>query len=119
MKLPRIPKGKGYLGPEYFGCCGTGRRPAIFHSINGKWVVGPELSAREAIKRALHYGNKRSYECNGPVMVRRTKKAAIAAFTDLCETVENWNLQQRREYETTREKAKSGDMAAVLKMGDF
>jgi hypothetical protein len=119
MNLPRINKGKGYLGPEYFGCCGTGRRPAIFHSINGKWVVGTELSAREAIRKALHYGNKRLLDCNGPVTVLKTKKAAVAAFTKLCEVVEDWNLSQRREYETTREKAKSGDMAAVLKLGDF
>jgi hypothetical protein len=119
MNVPRIPAGKGYLGPEWFGCCNTGRRPAIFHSINGKWVVGPEISARETLEQHLHYGPKRRIQVSGAsVLVCKTRTSAIHGFTKLCAEVETWNEVQKATYQRDRVKAATGDLAAALRCNE-
>lgn len=105
---------KGLLGPEWFGCCNTGRRPALFHSINGKWVIGPELSCREVLERRLHYSTKRKHDC---VTVLKTRSVAIKVFKGLCKEVETWNEEQKANYQRERIKAREGDLAAVLNLG--
>ncbi len=120
MNIPRIPKGKGFLGPEWFGCCGTGRRPAMFHSVNGKWVIGPELACREVLEQHLHYGKTRRLVVSGTeVYVLKTRNSARYVFDRLCNEVETWNEVQKATYERERAKARKGDLAAALNMGDF
>ena len=53
MKVPRLEKGKGYKGPEFYGCYNTGMAPAIFHSRQGCYIVGPELRCRDAMRAGL------------------------------------------------------------------
>lgn len=102
MKIPNIPKGKGYLGPEWFGCCNTGRRPSIFHSVNGKWIVGPELAAREALERHLHYETKRRPDVDGTqILIVKTRGSAVNGFNALCQEVEAWNKIQKETYART------------------
>lgn len=43
IRVPRLAKGKGYKGPEFYGCMNTGMAPAIFHSRCGKYYVGSEI----------------------------------------------------------------------------
>ena len=50
IKVPRLDKGKGFKGPDFYGCMNTGTAPAIFHSRTGKYVVGPEMAARDAMQ---------------------------------------------------------------------
>ncbi len=120
MNIPRIPKGKGYLGPEYFGCCNTGRRPALFHSVNGKWIVGPELACREALEQNLHCGTKRRHQVSGSkVYVCKTRQSAVYDFGLLCKEVETWNKTQKASYERECAKARKGDLSAALSMGDY
>jgi len=50
IKVPRIPKGRGFRGPEWYGCCGTGAAPCIRRSkFTGKYVVGTEMSTDMAL----------------------------------------------------------------------
>ena len=61
IKVPRLDKGKGFKGPDFYGCMNTGTAPAIFHSRTGKYVVGPESAAREAMSEGICLTNKRCY----------------------------------------------------------
>lgn len=120
IDVPHLAKGRGYKGPEFYGCYNTGMAPCIFHSRTGKWVVGPELRCRDAMRAGIMLQN---VFCHGKgrqrVWIFKTHKNAVAKFTDLCITQTRENDAMRREHSATLEKARRGDMAAVLALGDF
>jgi hypothetical protein len=95
MKIPKLDLGKGFLGPEFFGCHNTGMRTAIFHAKNNKWVVGPEMYARIVLREAGHYSNKRLHKFNTRIVyVFKGRGSAIKKFNELCSEIMAWNEQQ-------------------------
>lgn len=118
--VPRLAKGHGYKGPEFFGCFNTGMAPCIFHSRTGKFVVGPELRCRDAMRAGATLQNKRTYgKGNQRVWLYKSRKPAVAKFVALAVTQEQENRAVQREHADTLAKARKGDMAAVLALGDF
>jgi hypothetical protein len=121
MQVPRLSKGKGYKGPEALGCFNTGMAPAIFHSRSGKYVVGPEMRCRDAMRMGLLLiSNKRSDGKGGhKVYIYKTRGPAVAKFTALCEAQMRGNDERRNEMRALCVKARRGDIAAALALGDF
>ncbi len=122
ITVPRLPKGRGYKGPEFYGCCNTGLAPCIFHSHSGKYVVGPEIPCDYAMhKAAVMLSNKRVWrdDYGRQVWLYKSRKPAVAKFMAICgaQVIENENM--RREHAETLDKARKGDMAAALRLGDY
>ena len=121
ITVPRLNKGRGFKGPEFYGCFNTGMAPAIFHSRTGKYVVGPELPARDAMRAGTLLTKVRTVgtDPRRKVWIFRGRKPAVAKFMALCgaRILENHNVRQ--EHLATARKAATGDMAAVLALGDF
>jgi hypothetical protein len=64
--------------------------------------------------------NKRSVgEGRQQIWMFKTRKTAVAKFVALVEAQLQENAKVRQEYIDTLAKARQGDMAAVLAMGDF
>lgn len=120
IDVPRLPKGRGYKGPEFYGCFNTGMAPSIFHSRTGKWVVGPELRCRDAMRAGITLQDRKGWGV-GPqrVWIYKGRKAAVAKFTALCIKQTRENRKMRQEHAEALEKARKGDMAAALALGDF
>ena len=120
MIVPRLAKGKGYRGPDFYGCINTGTAPAIFHSQTGLYVVGPEIPCRMAMWAGLTLLKKRA---NGKgrerIWLYKSRKAAVAKFTALCEARKRENETMRQEHAEAARKAARGDMAAALTLGDY
>jgi len=120
IKVPRLAKGHGYKGPEFFGCFNTGMAPAIFHSITGKYVVGPEIPCRDAMRQGdTLLGRRTVGEGRRKVCIFAGRKPAVVKFMVLCgaQIMENYGVRQ--DYLATRHKAAQGDLAAALAFGDF
>ena len=85
ITVPRLAKGKGFKGPDFYGCFNTGTAPAIFHSRTGKYVVGPESAAREAMSEGICLTNKRCYgKDRRKVWIFKGRGPAVARFMVLC-----------------------------------
>jgi hypothetical protein len=120
MQVPRLSKGKGYKGPEALGCFNTGMAPAIFHSRCGKYIVGAELRCRDAMRAGIQLGSKRAHGTGGHrVYFYKTRGPAVAKFTALCEAQMRDNAERRDEMRALCVKARRGDIAAALALGDF
>jgi hypothetical protein len=121
--VPRLAKGKGYKGPEFYGCFNTGLAPTIFHSRSGKYIVGPEIPCRDAMRTGMCLLNKRTVKGSDPrrtVWIFKGRKPAVGKFLALCEARILENDAVRREHaETASRAAAAGDMAAALALGDF
>jgi len=118
--VPRLAKGHGFKGPEYFNCFNTGMAPCIFHSRTGKYVVGPELRCHDAMREGQTLLNKRSIgEGRQQVWMFKSRKPAVAKFMVLVEAQIQENARVRQEHVDTLDKARKGDMAAILALGDF
>jgi len=120
IKVPRLDKGKGFKGPDFYGCMNTGTAPAIFHSRTGKYVVGPESAAREAMSEGICLTNKRCYgKDRRKVWIFKGRGPAVARFMVLCGARILENAQVRAEHIATARKAAAGDIGAALALGDF
>jgi hypothetical protein len=120
ITVPRLAKGKGYKGPEFYGCFNTGMAPSIFHSRTGKYVVGPQLRCHDAMREGLTFSKKRVHGTgNQRVWIFKGRKAAVAKFIGLCEMAEAVNRDIASQHTETRRKAATGDFAAMLALGDF
>ena len=120
MNIPRLTKGKGFKGPEFYGCFNTGMAPCIFHSRSGKFIVGPELRCRDAMRQGIGLTNARSVgEGNQTVWLYKTRKPAAAKFKALCAAQSHTNDLVGVAHAETLAKAKAGDLAAMLQLGDF
>ena len=120
MKIPTLKAGKGYAGPEFYGCCNTGTRPCIFHLKLGGWSVGPEELCRKCMRFGLTYKEKTYYgEGNRRVWFYKTRVAAVKRFTELCGIRVAENEAVRAEHVATLAKAKQGDIGAAIALGDF
>jgi hypothetical protein len=122
IQVPRLAKGAGYKGPEHYGCCNTGMAPAIFHSRTGKYVVGPEIPARDAMRAGMTLFAKVRTVGTDPrrkVWIFKGRKAAVSRFLVLCGAAILVNADMARQHTEARQKAARGDMAAALSLGDF
>lgn len=120
IQVPRLKQGQGYKGPEFYGCMNTGMAPAVFHSRSGKYVVGPELRCRDAMRAALTLSDRRVVgEGRQRVWLFKSRGPAVAKFLALCGAAILENAEMARQHREAREKAARGDMAAVLALGDF
>lgn len=120
IQVPRLARGKGFKGPEFYGCFNTGMAPAIFHSRSGKYVVGPELRCRDAMREGVTLTDQRSQGTGRQrVWLFKGRKSAVDKFLALCGAVILENHQLRQEHSETTRKAAEGDLAAALKLGDF
>ena len=120
ITVPRLAKGKGFKGPDFYGCFNTGTAPAIFHSRTGKYVVGPESAAREAMSEGICLTNKRCYgKDRRKVWIFKGRGPAVARFMVLCGARILENAQVRAEHIATARKAATGDIGAALALGDF
>lgn len=118
--VPRLAKGKGYKGPEFYGCFNTGTAPSIFHSRTGKYVVGPQLRCQDAMYDGLTLFNQRVHgEGNQRVWIFKGRKAAVTKFLGLCQVAEAVNRDMAARHAEARRKAAAGDVAAMLTLGDF
>lgn len=117
--LPRLTRNSGFLGPEYFGCCGTGRRPKILHcGYSGRYLVGADLDVYELRSQAIHKPRTRIHRKGRQVMwAFKTRGPAVRKFTELCREVIEWNESERKSYNETRRRARAGDMAATISLG--
>jgi len=123
ITVPRLAKGQGYKGPEFFGCFNTGLAPAIFYSRSGKYVVGPEIPCRDAMRAGMTlFAKVRVVNGADPrrkVWIFKSRAAAVRKFLALCGARLLENDAMRREYAETARRAAAGDVAAVLALGDF
>ena len=121
IQVPRLAKGHGYKGPEFYGCCNTGMAPAIFHSRCGKYCVGPELRCRDAMRAGIGYVAKVRTIGEGrqKVWLFKGRAAAVRRFLALCGAQLVENEKMRREHAETARKAARGDLTATLALGDY
>ena len=112
MKVPRLAKGKGLKGPEFYGCFNTGMAPCIFHSRTGKYVVGPQLCCQDAMHAGLT-GRKM-----GAVYIYKNRASAVHRFMVLCgaQILENYELSQKHK---ALQKASAPLLAAPLPCAVF
>lgn len=120
IQVPRLSKGKGYKGPEFYGCCNTGMAPAIFHSRTGKYIVGPEMRCRDAMRDFVLLGNKRTVGTGrDKCWIFKGRAGAVKRFMSLCGAAILMNDKIRKEHIETAAKARAGDMSAILALGDY
>lgn len=120
--LPRLNKGKCFIGPEWAGCCNTFRRPVILHChITRRYLVGWESSMhvlRAEVVRTV--SNKRVFRTKGEELwAYKGRKAAVAHFSKLCREVLAFNDKVRRDKAADLQAAKRGDIGAALRLGDY
>ena len=120
IKVPRLDKGKGFKGPDFYGCMNTGTAPAIFHSRTGKYVVGPEMAARDAMQAGACLLNKRTFgKGRQKVYIFKGRGPAVSKFLVLCGAWILENAQVRAEHMETARKARAGDIGAAIALGDY
>lgn len=120
MNVPRLAKGKGFSGPDHYGCCNTGNAPAIFHSRTGKYVVGPITYCRDAMAAGITFTDARKYgEGSRRVWIYKSRGPAIAKFRELATIIEQANAEMRRQHAELARRAAAGDLEAAAALGDF
>ena len=121
IKVPRLDKGKGFKGPDFYGCMNTGTAPAIFHSRTGKYVVGPEMAARDAMQAGACLLNKRTFgKGRQKVYIFKGRGPAVSKFLVLCGGADSGKrASPRPEHMETARKARAGDIGAAIALGDY
>ena len=121
ISVPKLPKGKWFRGPDFYGCCNTGLAPCIMHSKTGKYLVGPEIPCHDAMEAGIQFTDKRVWaDAHGRrVWLYKSRKPAVAKFMAMCGAQIMENDAMRRDHAATAAKAAKGDMAAALHLGDF
>ena len=127
ITVPTLRKGKAFMGPEAFGCCNTGTRPMILHSVaTGLWLVGPELAVGEARSAVCFGGNqgKRTLVRMGKtVHIYRTRGPAVRRFQDNVDEQRAMNLRLKADYDAVAADARSADpetaIAGAIALSDY
>lgn len=122
IKVPRLPKGRGYRGPDFYGCFNTGTAPCIRRSRRtGKYIVGAESNTEMALNDARLLTNMRSWEIGGrTVYVYKTRAPAVRRFEAMCEERIRENEEMRKKHEedlSAREGDTVAQMTAALRLG--
>ena len=115
-KVPRLSRGKGFRGPEPFGCFNTGTAPVIMHSRTGKWLVGPEIELDDARNFILFEPNKNKRIYKGRntsdkwwVYIYKSRKPAVSKFQELCDKQDKMNNEMRAEYLQAKKDSQSNN----------
>lgn len=124
LVVPRLTKGKGVRGPEFYGCCNTGLAPVIVHSkVAGRYLVGPELYASELQYTFQIFKNPRKrkfvFDGNRTVHAFKTRKAAVELFHEQCDAVAEQNNRIRQQHQADLVAAQNGDMTAASRLLDY
>ena len=124
FKVPRLAKGQGIKGPEFYGCCNTGLAPAIVNSsIAGRYIVGPELYVTESqFVRTIGLNPRKRkfmFDRTRTVVAFKTRASAVKLFCKLCEAAKAQNDKIADEHRRDLAAAKAGDLEAALRLGDY
>ena len=115
IHVPRLAKGRGYKGPEFYGCCNTGMAPAIFHSRTGKYVVGQEMYCHDAMQEDVLLSDRRVHgEGRQRVWIFKGRPAAVNKFMALCGAMILDNAHEAQYRAELRAKAAQDDLTAAL-----
>ena len=128
----RMKRGAYKVGPDFYGCSGTGTAPTVLyapkHLSAGKdWLVcEAEIDVERALRQNLldHRGKKFHWSSGGPqkrngVWAFKTRANAFAKWVELCNERLDENAQMRAEHQDVLRRAQAGDMDAVAKLGDY
>lgn len=121
INVPRLSKGKAFAGPEYAGCCGTGKRPVIVHSkAAGRYLVGTEFAIDTLRMKAILESKQRIFRSGSETLwAFKSRKPAVAKFLELCRPVEEYNAKMRAERARLKAQATRGDIGAAIGLLDF
>lgn len=124
MKIPRLKKGQGIKGPDFYNCSNTGLAPAlIFSKVAGRYLVGPELFVTEFqyTRQIALQPRKRKFrfERNRIVYAYKTRTSAVKLFRALVAAVNENNQRIAAKHRADLVAANNGDMAAALRLGDY
>lgn len=121
MKVPRLPKGRGFRGPDFYGCINTGTAPCIRRSRRtGKYIVGAEMNTEMALNDPRLFTNMRKWEVAGRyVYVYKTRVSAVHRFEALCEARIEENQRVREEHQRDLATARDGDMTAAARLINY
>ncbi len=118
-KIPTLGIGKGWLGPEAYGCIGTGTRPCISHYPFG-WYVGAESDVRDMIAyhcRQSARGQKLEKTFKTGDRITRfyqTRSSAIGYFRVLLSERYRMNDSLRGGHQTAIKQSKSKDPSTAI-----
>lgn len=135
MPPPRLPVGRKFIGPDYYGCSNTGLAPTILHSRwlhlhplsnrGFRFVIGPDVHLQEAAQ-LLTTGKvpagQNFVEFGGGqrrVTFARTYSVAKTRFAFLVKELLAENAKTQASQRRTLAKARSGDAQARLDLLDF
>ena len=126
ITVPRLPKGKAFVGSEAFGCCNTGTRPMILHSVaTGLWLVGPELAVGEVRNAVCVWPRpkvRKMVRMGRTVHIYRTRGPAVRRFQDNVEEQRAMNLRLKAGYDAASD-ARSADpetaIAGAVALSDY
>jgi len=124
-EVGRMNPGTGYGGPEFYGCSNTGQRPIIRRmkrENGGLFIVGPQaqcdfgFAPREYREFAVGGGKPGRSIGKGPSRIWRFKsrRAAIAQFTELCNKVLDYNDRERAAEREHSAALHSGNLTVAL-----
>lgn len=118
--VPVLTVGRGIIGPEYYGCSGTGQRPTIRRIADGRYVVGTEYAA-DTMRHLLRGRMNQRIFRNGreTLWAFKSRKAAVAKFHEMCGVVRKFNQETREAHQRDRAAAAKGDIGAALRLGDY
>lgn len=127
ITVPTLRKGKAFVGPEAFGCCNTGTRPMILHSLStGLWLVGPELSCTAAATSMCfgeNHGKRKLVRMGHTVRIYKTRGPAVRRFQDNVDEQRAMNLRLKAGYDEAASDARSDDpetaLAGAVALSDY
>lgn len=128
MNVPHLKLGKGFIGPEFSGCCNSGMRPVMLrlgkpqYAGKYKYIVGNEIDIWSLTPVYLKLmegfkGYKMVIDKQTIVFVYQTRTAALRKFENLCKSVKAYNHEVQKEVENLQNKSKNGDLESTLSLG--
>ncbi len=109
----KLGKGKGIIGPEFFGCFNTGKRPVLFKAITGnkKFIVCNESELSEARRKNLFgaYLGKQVLDCEGgKAFVTDSYKSAKKRYFEMCQEITKFNEGEVKKVKELQKLTKAG-----------
>jgi len=128
-QVPRLARGRCFVGVEHFGCVNTGRRVAIYRAkFVDVYVVGYELEVDRAVKfgravdqilagkRVIRWSEPGGGKRNGTkyeVYAFKSRAAAVAKFQAMNARVVAWNAAERERHDAYRDAVRRGDIVMI------
>ena len=130
----RLPLGRVFTGPDFYGCFNTGMAPSILKSkllnlydrrglVKGyKFAVGPWLFLEDAIRDMTRGRVKGASWSRGErykIRFFKTSKGAKKYFSELVAKAEAVNRQEAERHGHLLAKAEAGDVQAAADLIDY